>query len=1006
MGNSVVFTLVGKNLLSKTFQEAGDDANALDKKMSGFGQTTSNVLLGVGAAAAVGLGQSISAAMDFDKTMRQVAVQTKESGAGMKELSDLAIKMGEDTVFSASDASAAMLELSKSGLTAAQIKAGALASTMTLAAAGELQMADAATYVGNSMAMFGLEADEANRVVTALAGGANASSASVESLGMALSQVGPGAKLAGASIEETVAVLSAFDAMGIKGSDAGTSLKTMFTRLVPQTEKAAGAMEDLGLKFTTAEGEILPLRDVAEQLRTKLKNLSAEQKTTALSTLFGADAYRAAALMSELGAKGVDRYTKATSDQQAAQDMANVGMEGAKGAWESFKGSIETLTIVLGTKLLPIFTDVTKFLTESALPIVSDIAAMFSKIPEPVGLTIAAIAGLAILGPKLGAFAAAVNTNVIAPLRGAGSAAGGVRSAAGGLLSFFGGPWRAGIAAAGVLLGVLAGKFFEAKSKVDLLTEALKADSGAIRENTRAALAKQIADSGMVQQAAAAGVSLETVTRAILGQNSAWGEIDAKYERMRARLHVLAKSSYVELTQAQRDEEQQLRQNMSKIDQLRHSMEGLSGDLTKAKDDHNNLAEAQRGVKKGTDHLTKATERADEALRDELRSLGLNKDEVVRYTKALQKVPPKVRTAILADLRQAKSALDEFIKKYNGKAGAIRLDADLKSSLAKLNLPGGLMEADGTEDHRAQIAPAGAWRVWAEPETGGEAYIPLSPAKRGRSMQILENVANRFGVDLSHHADGGVVGPVKLRTSVNTGRADRQLSAGIAAAAKAIASIFGGGGSALAFARSQNGKPYVWGGVGPGGYDCSGFMSAIANVIQRRPPHSRLGSTASFPWPGFAPGPGRFMIGSTPNAGNGIGHMAGTLAGVNVESRGGDGVVVGGSARGAGSSLFTQLYHLKGFANGGILSGDAPFDLLDKRGMHARQFDSGGWLMPGTTIAHNGTGKPERVRTAEQERALSDPTAIRKALEGMTIVLDDRGRGRFTAREANLLERG
>jgi hypothetical protein len=125
-------------------------------------------------------------------------------------------------------------------------------------------------------------------------------------------------------------------------------------------------------------------------------------------------------------------------------------------------------------------------------------------------------------------------------------------------------------------------------------------------------------------------------------------------------------------------------------------------------------------------------------------------------------------------------------------------------------------------------------------------------------------------------------------------------------------------GRALAWARSQVGKPYIWGGVGPAGYDCSGFQSAIANVLLGQSPYSRRGSTATFPWPGFAPGDGVFTVGSTPNAGGGIGHMAGTLLGVNVESRGGQGVVVGGSARGAHDGLFSTRAHLA-MANGGVI---------------------------------------------------------------------------------------
>jgi TP901 family phage tail tape measure protein len=127
------------------------------------------------------------------------------------------------------------------------------------------------------------------------------------------------------------------------------------------------------------------------------------------------------------------------------------------------------------------------------------------------------------------------------------------------------------------------------------------------------------------------------------------------------------------------------------------------------------------------------------------------------------------------------------------------------------------------------------------------------------------------------------------------------------------------------FAKSQVGKPYTWGGVGAndGGYDCSGFMSAITNVIRGNPIHSRVGATGSFPWGGFGPGvdPNKgFVIGSSPNyGGSGIGHMAGTLGGMNVESRGGQGVITGPGARGWNDSGFSIHAGIKGLKEGGIV---------------------------------------------------------------------------------------
>ena len=155
---------------------------------------------------------------------------------------------------------------------------------------------------------------------------------------------------------------------------------------------------------------------------------------------------------------------------------------------------------------------------------------------------------------------------------------------------------------------------------------------------------------------------------------------------------------------------------------------------------------------------------------------------------------------------------------------------------------------------------------------------------------------------------------------------------------------------ALTWARSQAGKPYLWGGVGPAGYDCSGFMSAIQNVLEGRNPYSRRWATGAFSGRTAAPGwvlngKSPFTVGIT-NAG--VGHTAGTLGRVNVESRGGDGVVVGKRAHGAMSMMFTDVY-----------------------GYRPGMFDSGGYLPEGLSLAYNGTGRPEPVFTTQQANALT-----------------------------------
>ena len=150
---------------------------------------------------------------------------------------------------------------------------------------------------------------------------------------------------------------------------------------------------------------------------------------------------------------------------------------------------------------------------------------------------------------------------------------------------------------------------------------------------------------------------------------------------------------------------------------------------------------------------------------------------------------------------------------------------------------------------------------------------------------------------------------------------------------------------ALSWVKTQDGLPYQWAGNGNPSWDCSGLMSAIESVIRGEHPHRRWatgafsGNRGPAGWVRNLNSP--FMIGIT---NSGVGHTAGTLAGMNVESSGGRGVHMGKSARGYNDSLFTSRW------------GFAP----------AAKYDAGGLLQPGATLAINRTGKPEAVLTAEE----------------------------------------
>ena len=300
-------------------------------------------------------------------------------------------------MYSAQDAAAAMLELSKSGITPAQMQAGALRTTMLLAAAGGLELGSAAESVANTLNMFGLRAKQAGQVANALAGGANASSASVDSLRQALAQVGPGARNAGLDLQTTTAVLAAFANKGIQGSDAGTSLKTMLTRLIPTTDKAREAMKKYGLDFTDAQGRVLPMTEVAQQLQDKLGGLTMEQRNAALATIFGSDATRAATVLMQEGAKGIQSYIKATSDRKAASRMAAAQESSDSGQTKQAMAALQTAAVDLQRAMAPMVRDIARGL--------GSLARSFGKLPAGTQKSIAAFGlAAAAAGPLLMVF--------------------------------------------------------------------------------------------------------------------------------------------------------------------------------------------------------------------------------------------------------------------------------------------------------------------------------------------------------------------------------------------------------------------------------------------------------------------------------------------------------------------------------------------------------------------------------------------------------------------------
>lgn len=313
--------------------------------------TVGKGMLVTGGVVAAGIGLAVKASMDFEKQMSAVKSVSNASAADMAKLAAAAKKAGADTAYSATEAAQAEAELAKVGISTADILGGALSGSLSLAAAGQIDLANAATISGQAMKIFGLAGTDVGHIADVLAAGANKSAADVDQLGQALQQGGLVAAQTGLSLEDTVGVLSAFADNALTGSDAGTSLKTMLQALNPSSKEAAALMDELGLRAYDAQGNFVGVEKYAGQLKTALSGLSTEQQNAALKTIFGSDATRAAGILYKIGAEGVREYTTAVNDTGAAARTAATQQDNLSGDIEKLKGSVNTLALAFAGPL-------------------------------------------------------------------------------------------------------------------------------------------------------------------------------------------------------------------------------------------------------------------------------------------------------------------------------------------------------------------------------------------------------------------------------------------------------------------------------------------------------------------------------------------------------------------------------------------------------------------------------------------------------------------------------
>ncbi|EGP4987295.1 phage tail tape measure protein [Enterococcus faecium] len=386
----------------KTFKDAQDAVKTFEEKSNSMTTAVGKVMQGTGAAMTkyittplIGVG--VAAAKvggDFEEQMSRVKAISGATGDTFEQMKQQAIDLGAKTAFSAKESAAGMENLASAGFSAQEIMK-AMPGLLDLAAVSGGDVALASENTATALRGFGLEASEAGHVADVFARAAADTNAEVGDMGEALKYVAPVANSMGISLEETAAAIGIMSDAGIKGSQAGTTLRGALSRLARPTKAMQDTMDNLGVSFYDADGKMKPLKTQVELLKKAFEGLTPEQQQNALVTLYGQESLSGMMALIDKGPDSLGKLTKSLKDSDgAADDMARTMQDNMNSSIEQMFGAFESAAIVIQKILAPSI--------KKVADAISGLVEKFVSAPESTQKLVVAIGAIAIaIGPVL-----------------------------------------------------------------------------------------------------------------------------------------------------------------------------------------------------------------------------------------------------------------------------------------------------------------------------------------------------------------------------------------------------------------------------------------------------------------------------------------------------------------------------------------------------------------------------------------------------------------------------
>lgn len=322
------------------------------KGVSGFGtvakaglEITAKALTGtVTGIAALGTA-SIKVGSDFEAGMSKVQATSGASAEDLERLKNKAKEMGASTKFSATESAEALNYMAMAGWKTEDMLGG-LEGIMNLAAASGEDLAITSDIVTDAITAFGLTAEDATHFADVLASTSSNANTNVGLLGETFKYVAPLAGSMSYSVEDTSLAIGLMANAGIKGSQAGTSLRATLTRLAKPTKDSQAAMEDLGISITNSDGSMRPLIDVIGDMRTGFAGLTEAEQTNYAAMLGGQEAMSGLLAIVNASDADFEKLSSAINNcNGSAAEMAEIMQDNLQGQVTIFKSALEGLGI-------------------------------------------------------------------------------------------------------------------------------------------------------------------------------------------------------------------------------------------------------------------------------------------------------------------------------------------------------------------------------------------------------------------------------------------------------------------------------------------------------------------------------------------------------------------------------------------------------------------------------------------------------------------------------------